>query len=357
MLKLQDVIISNLTDGLKSYLRRRRLCLVKSGQMSALKDLIISNLTEISNEEVPFKRKYYNIAISKINNMDNNELVNREKFDDIDGIGKKINDKIIQIRTTRTNLARVNDIILEKESKFDMTKIYGVGFKLREKIEAKYGKVKDVQELIELNNKHNFLNKKHMIGLKHFEDILLRIPRAEMAGHDDFISDIIGQGNIDVKCEITGSYRRKNTTSGDIDILVTSTGENYIAKYKQFVDELIRIGYISDILAYGDNKFMGMCILPGCKNYRRLDIIVTTPDQHYFELLYFTGNDEFNKQMRSYALEKGFSLSQYSFTDLKTKLNVTASFDSECDIFNFLDLSYVEPENRVSGAIIPIPSC
>ncbi len=328
--------------------------MVKSVQMSALKDLIISNLTEISNDEVPFKRKFYNIAISKIKNMDNHELVNREKFDDIDGIGKKINDKILKIRTTGTNLAIVNEIILERESKFDMTKVYGIGNKLREKIEAKYGKVKDVRELRELNNKHKFLNKKHMIGLKHFDDILLRIPRVEMVGHDDFIREIINQGNIDVKCDITGSYRRKNATSGDIDILVTSTGENYIQKYRQFVDELIRIGYIEDVLAYGDNKFMGICILPGCKNYRRLDIIVTTPEQYYFELLYFTGNDEFNKQMRSYALEKGFSLSQYSFTDVKTKQKVTATFKSESDIFNFLNLTYIEPENRISGAIVPL---
>ena len=97
---------------------------------------------------------------------------------------------------------------------------------------------------------------------------------------------------------------------------------------------------------------MGMCILPGCTNHRRIDIIVTKPEQYYFELLYFTGNDEFNKEMRSYSLELGFSLSQYAFTDVKTKSIVDRSFKSEHDIFNFLGLKYIEPENRVSGSII-----
>lgn len=317
-----------------------------------LKNLIIDNLTTISNDEVPFKRKYYNIAINKIKCMDDDEIINRERFDDIDGIGKKINEKILKIRQTRTNLSRVDDIIDKKDNEFDLTKVYGIGHKLREKIEAKYGKMKDVHELENLNKKHNFLNKKHMIGLKHFQDIQLRIPRVEMEGHDQFISDLLRHTSIDVRCEITGSYRRKNATSGDIDILVTSAGDDYISKYRFFVEELIRRNYVSDVLAYGDNKFMGMCILPGCTNHRRIDIIVTKPEQYYFELLYFTGNDEFNKEMRSYALELGFSLSQYAFTNVKTKSIVNGSFKSEHDIFEFLGLKYIEPENRLSGSIV-----
>ncbi len=317
-----------------------------------LKNLIINNLTTISNDEVPFKRKYYNIAINKIKSMDDDEIINRERFDDIDGIGKKINEKILKIRQTRTNLSRVDEIIDKKDREFDMTKVYGIGHKLRDKIEAKYGKIKDLQELINLNKIHKFLNKKHMIGLKHFEDIQLRIPRVEMEGHHQFIADLVNHANINVKCEITGSYRRNSPTSGDIDVLVTSTGDDYISKYRFFVDELIMRKYVSDVLAYGDNKFMGMCILPGCTNHRRIDIIVTKPEQYYFELLYFTGNDDFNKEMRSYALELGFSLSQYAFTDVKKNVIVDGSFESEHDIFNFLGLRYVDPENRVSGSII-----
>ena len=35
-------------------------------------------------------------------------------------------------------------------------------------------------------------------------------------------------------------------------------------------------------------------------------------DQYYCGILYFTGSDEFNRQMRQHALEKGFTLNEYS---------------------------------------------
>ena len=35
-------------------------------------------------------------------------------------------------------------------------------------------------------------------------------------------------------------------------------------------------------------------------------------DQFYCGILYFTGSDEFNRQMRQQALEKGFTLNEYN---------------------------------------------
>ena len=35
-------------------------------------------------------------------------------------------------------------------------------------------------------------------------------------------------------------------------------------------------------------------------------------DQYYCALLYFTGSDVFNKNMRGHALEEGFTLNEYS---------------------------------------------
>lgn len=46
--------------------------------------------------------------------------------------------------------------------------------------------------------------------------------------------------------------------------------------------------------------------------YRRIDIRIIPHDQYYCALLYFTGSDAFNRDMRSHALEKGFTLNEYS---------------------------------------------
>lgn len=46
--------------------------------------------------------------------------------------------------------------------------------------------------------------------------------------------------------------------------------------------------------------------------YRRIDIRIIPHDQYYCALLYFTGSDAFNRDMRTVALEKGFTLNEYS---------------------------------------------
>lgn len=317
-----------------------------------LKDLIIENLKIVSKDEPGFKKKFYNQAIKALQQMDANDIMKKDSFDDIDGIGKKINEKIIEIKKTGANLKKVDSIIEENKNTFDLTTIYGIGLKLKEKIVKEHGKITDLKHLLKLDEEHGFLNDKHKIGIKHYDDLQLRIPRLEMNGHNDFIHDVIKLNKFKITYDITGSYRRQLKDSGDIDILVTSEGDDYIEKYKEFVECLKCIGYISDELAFGDNKFMGVCKLPGCDKYRRLDIIVTTPEQYYFELLYFTGSDDFNKEMRSEALKQGYSLSQYNFTVVDTGKVISNKFNSEEDIFDFLGFKYIEPKERKSGALV-----
>ena len=68
---------------------------------------------------------------------------------------------------------------------------------------------------------------------------------------------------------------------------------------------------------------------------------------YYFTLLYFTGSYTFNIEMRKKALEKGLSLSEYGYTDIKTKKLLEYDVKSEKDIFDIIDFKYIKPENRV----------
>jgi DNA polymerase beta len=45
---------------------------------------------------------------------------------------------------------------------------------------------------------------------------------------------------------------------------------------------------------------------------RRLDIRITPHDQYYCSVLYYTGSDLFNKNMRAHALENSFTLNEYT---------------------------------------------
>jgi DNA polymerase/3'-5' exonuclease PolX len=258
------------------------------------------------------------------------------------------------MRSSGENLEKVNEIIKISEGTLDLTGVYGIGPKRKDIYETRFGKIKTIEHLMELETEHKFLNTKQKLGVKYYGDMLERIPKSEMHGHNDFIKDIIDAQKFKIKYDISGSYRRECETSGDIDILITSSGENSIEKYRAFVDYLKQIDYITDDLAYGDNKYMGLCKLPGCSTFRRIDIIVTKPEDYYFELLYFTGSDEFNKEMRRDALTQGYSLSQYNFTNSVTKEIVQGTFDSEKSIFDFLGFKYIKPKDRKSGALVKL---
>jgi DNA polymerase/3'-5' exonuclease PolX len=51
--------------------------------------------------------------------------------------------------------------------------------------------------------------------------------------------------------------------------------------------------------------------------------------------------------MRKKALEKGLSLSEYGYTDVKTKKLLEYNVKSEKDIFDIIDFKYIKPENRI----------
>ena len=80
---------------------------------------------------------------------------------------------------------------------------------------------------------------------------------------------------------------------------------------------------------------------------RRLDIRLVPYNQYYCGILYFTGSDMFNKEMRAVALEKGFTLNEYSLRPLVDgKPDKPLPVSSEKDVFDYLELPYKLPKER-----------
>ncbi|KAG2469017.1 DPOLB polymerase, partial [Polypterus senegalus] len=147
-------------------------------------------------------------------------------------------------------------------------------------------------------------------------------------------------------------------SSGDIDILLThpdftSESPKMPKLLHAVVESLEEIGFITDTLSKGDTKFMGVCQLDSeCSSFefyhRRIDIRLIPKDQYYCGVLYFTGSDIFNKNMRARALDMGFTLNEYSIRPL----GVTGvpgeplPVDSEKDIFDYIEWKYREPKDR-----------
>ena len=301
---------------------------------------ILADYERINNE--PFKVKAYEKVIEAIELLDK-DIETLEDIKSIKGVGKKIEDKLIEFLNTG-NITEVDNA--QNDPRYilgnKLKSIYGVG---PAKINDLMTKIKDFDELKE---HPELLNEKQKIGLKYYDDMNLRIPIIEGRKHFKIVDKILKglDKNNDIEFEFVGSYRRKNKDMGDIDILIKNKQGLIL---KDIIKQLEGSGYIIEKLALGNNKFMGLCRLLPELPARRIDILIADPSHYYFALLYFTGSYSFNIHMRKIALKKGLSLSEYGFKDISNSKNMIDTSDiihSEEDIFKYLDMPYVEPSKR-----------
>ena len=103
-----------------------------------------------------------------------------------------------------------------------------------------------------------------------------------------------------------------------------------------------------EVLSRGNIKSLGVSKLPN-KPARRVDFMFTPRKENAFAILYFTGSKEFNTAMRSQALKMGYSLNEhglYKMVNKKKGDKLTQSFNTEKDVFDFLNIQYTNPEDR-----------
>ncbi|KAJ6653250.1 hypothetical protein lerEdw1_009414 [Lerista edwardsae] len=255
-------------------------------------------------------------------------------------------------------------------------KLDGVGAKIAEKIDEflSTGKLRKLEKvcpaaarklvdegiktLEDLKQNESKLNHHQRIGLKYFEDFEKRIPRVEMLEMQEIVLREVKKVDPNYIATVCGSFRRGAESSGDMDILLThpdftSESSKQPKLLHQVVEQLEEIGFITDTLSKGDTKFMGVCRLPSSDEgiaypYRRIDIRLIPRDQYYCGVLYFTGSDIFNKNMRTHALEMGFTLNEYTIRPLGVTgvAGEPLPVDSEKDIFDYIQWKYREPKER-----------
>lgn len=308
--------------------------------------LLIAKLTEMRNLERTnkqyFKVKAYNAVIDQLA-ASQKPIYSIEDLASFEHIGKGIKDKIQQIIETGS-IEGINETDLETTKVVDLlSKIYGIGVVKATELYKDHG-IKTIEDL-QLPENQALLNDKQLLGIKYYDDIEKRIPRKEMDKHRDLIASIM-KIFPKTKYEIAGSYRRGKPDSGDIDLIISSSEKWTLA---DIIKEFKAKNYLKDDLAIGDKKYMGMCKLPRFKTCRRIDILYTEPERYPFAILYFTGSQNFNVNMRNIALGKGYSLNEYGLKPIGGKKDdqIDHVFRSEQDIFYFLGMKWVDPIARL----------
>lgn len=210
-----------------------------------------------------------------------------------------------------------------------------------------------IRSLDDLGKSINLLNRKQEIGLRHYNDLEKKIPRTEMDQWRDILDGIVENKE---SLELAGSYRRGKKESGDIDCYI-SVEKMDKGLMKTISKKLIEGGFLEerDIISCGTKKMM--CVVSKEGIARHLDVFIYPIEEYAFALLFATGSGNFNIRMRNQALEKGYSLSDkglrvgnnkgewVSQEQIEEKLGKD-KISKEKDIFEFLDLKYVEPPAR-----------
>jgi NAD-dependent DNA ligase/DNA polymerase/3'-5' exonuclease PolX len=250
----------------------------------------------------------------------------------VKGIGKTILAKLQEYATT----GRIEALEKERSNPLHvLTKVYGIGPK-----KAKSLLDQGITTLDDLRANTHLLTSASQAGLRHYDDIEARIPRAEINRYEDLLRKIMPE---DISFDIVGSYRRGAESSGDIDIIMTHPESTW---FQAIVDGLIERNILIEVLSRGDVKCLGIGQLEGCRA-RRLDFLYAPPDEYAFATLYFTGSKTFNTIQRQRALDMGYSLNEHGFTYVHSGEMVdSANFPSEKSIFDFLRMPYVAPSER-----------
>ena len=149
-----------------------------------------------------------------------------------------------------------------------------------------------------------------------------------------------------ISVEALGSLRRWVATIGDIDLAaICQPGKSSLV-----IDRFINFPGRVKTEGVGEKKASILLA-----NGRRIDLRVADKASYGAMLQYFTGSKAHNVKLRDYALNKGYSLSEYGIKRvqsskhkaqndrLKLKIN---QFKTEEDFYKFLGLPFIAPEIR-----------
>ena len=334
----------------------KQLIIDVMGQLIEHTNNIIQSSAGDEKKKHQFRVSQFKKAISSIQ-ASPDEITSGKQARELSGIGKGIADRIDIILATRTlpELSESTKVDQTTSLINELMTVTGIG-----EANAKKFIEMGVTGLDDLRTKYSKglikLTHHMQIGLKYYDDIQQKIPYREIVELGEIMRKCVQLIHPEIMIEICGSHRRQKAFSGDIDVLMTSktifTENDLIATQIHYLKDIVRelktSGFlVDDLTSQGDTKYMGVCIHPRNKIGRRIDIRFVTYDSYYPAIVYFTGSMMLNKLMRTHALKKNYTLNEYGLYRL-----VTGAKDekfvvhSEKEIFDLLDLVYLEPKDR-----------
>ncbi len=302
----------------------------------------MADYTEIEDDQ-PYRARAYRRAAQSIDLLEENieDVAEKGALKEIPGIGDAIEKKILEIIQTGKlqsleKLKQKNPIDVES-----LTKVEGIGPKTVKSLyrELKIRNLEELESAIKVGRLADFRG----LGVKDPNLLLERIQNAKLQSNRVLlveaehiakrVRDELSKIPNITKFEITGSYRRKKETIGDLDVLVETDYPTDV------VDSFTKTDEVKEVMLAGDMK----ASVKFAKNFQ-VDLRVVQKKSWGAAMLYFTGSKSHNIELRTKALRMKYHLNEYGLFKEDNETQVAGA--SEHEVYKALKMDYIEPELR-----------
>jgi len=305
---------------------------------------LLADLLELEGAE-SFRVIAYRRAATRMRDTSSSvaQLALDGKAKELQGIGKTIEEKIVQIveHGEIEALAKRKASIPPEVVRF--MRLPGLGPKTAARIWKELG-ISTLEEL-KAAAEGERLRALAGLGARSEEKILEAL--AFQAGNPDAGRRLLGDGLPAVQAVVSllrehpaaaavseaGSVRRRKETFRDLDIIATATDPAELTSY------FTQLAWVVDVVAHGDTKATVVST-----DGLRFDLRVVPPESFGNLLQHFTGSKEHNVAMREDAVRRGLSISEYGVTTVENG-EVFASQDED-SVYAFLGYQPIPPELR-----------
>ena len=319
-----------------------RARLPRNSDVAAQLDLL-GDLLELEGQPA-FRVLAYRRAANRVRETSGSiaELAVEGKAKELGGIGKTIEEKIVQIvddgeihALTKRKAEIPPEVVL-------FLRLPGLGPKTAARIWKELG-VTTLAELKEAAEQER-LRTLGGVGAKLEERVLKAI---DEAATEEPVRPLLGHGLPAVLAVVeamraspladlvseAGSVRRRKETFRDLDIIATAADPPALTEW------FTKLTWVEEVVARGDTK-----ATVRSNDGLRFDLRVVPPESYGNLLQHFTGSKEHNVALRERAVKQGLSISEYGVANTETG-DLFRTRD-ERELYEFLGYQFVAPELR-----------
>ena len=304
---------------------------------------LLADLLELEGE-ASFRVLAYRRAATRIRETAGSvaELALAGRAKELNGIGKTIEEKIVQVVQDGEMHALTKRKALVPPEVVQFMHLPGLGPKTAARIWHELGvtTVDDLKHAAENEQLRTLTG----LGAKTEERILKALAEKKQEPSDRrllgdglaallAVVSVLREHPAAVEVSEAGSARRRKETFRDLDIIATARDADAL------IDYFTNLRWVVEVVAKGPSKATVLS-----NEGLRFDLRVVPPESYGNLLQHFTGSKDHNIALRERAVKDGFSVSEYSITVVESGEELC--YGSEAAVYERLGYEFIPPELR-----------